>query len=376
MKILVAPNSFKECATSDEISAIISCGLRNNPDLEIVNKPLSDGGDGFLKVCEYIFKVETITYSIKSSYRNNINNYNVLYNSSKKSIYIESAELFGLKVISQSERSPLKLSSEILGNLLLNIVEDVNSKKLMVDEVWIGIGGTATIDFGIGACSQLGVSFFDADGNRKTPVPENFNQISKIENTGVRLPFKLKCVVDVETELIGEPGAIEIYGKQKGASESDLILIKKGIQNILNILTTDKRNLLPQKINGAGGGLAAGLNIFFGAEIISAEDFIKKSILQDINLKELDAVITGEGRFDFQSFEGKGAGVILKMFGERNIPIFMINGSTNLQSNIKLAENIIVINLIDLFESQAESIKNYGAGITKATEIVLKRLRN
>ncbi len=376
MKILVAPNSFKECATSDEISAIISCGLRNNPDLEIVNKPLSDGGDGFLKVCEYINKVETITYSIKSSYRNNINNYNVFYNSSKKSIYIESAELFGLKVIPQSERSPLKLSSEILGNLLLNIVEDINSKTLMADEVWIGIGGTATIDFGIGACSQLGVSFFDADGNRMTPVPENFNQISKIENTGVRLPFKLKCVVDVETELIGEPGAIEIYGKQKGASEFDLILIKKGIQNILNILTTDKRNLLPQKINGAGGGLAAGLNIFFGAEIISAEDFIKKSILQDINLKELDAVITGEGRFDFQSFEGKGAGVILKMFGERNIPIFMINGSTNLQSNIKLAENIIVINLIDLFESRAESIKNYGAGITKATEIVLKRLRN
>lgn len=376
MKILVAPNSFKECAASDEISSIISRVLRKNPDLEIVNKPLSDGGDGFLKICERIHKVEALTYLIQNSYGNRLNEYCVLFNRAERAVYIESAELFGLKVIPNPDRSPLKLNSEILGNLLLNIIEDVNSKRLKVDEVWIGIGGTATIDFGIGACSQLGVSFFDADGNRIIPVPNNFNQISKIENNGIRLPFKLKCVVDVESELIGEPGAIEIYGEQKSASESDLNLIKNGIQNILDILSIDKRNLLPKKINGAGGGLAAGLNIFFGAELISAEDFIKTNILKDLTLKEIDAVITGEGSFDFQSFEGKGAGVILNIFGERNIPIFMINGSTNIPSSIKLPENIFIINLIDMFESEAESIENYSAGITKATEIVMKRLCN
>ena len=89
---------------------------------------------------------------------------------------------------------------------------------------------------------------------------------------------------------------------------------------------------------------------------------------------ELDAVITGEGSFDFQSFEGKGSGIILKIFAEKNIPIFLINGITTIPQNIKLPENVFIINLIDLFNSKEESIKNYSAGITKATQIILNHL--
>ena len=131
---------------------------------------------------------------------------------------------------------------------------------------------------------------------------------------------------------------------------------------------------MPQNINGAGGGLASGLNIFLDAEIIRAEDFIKNDILRDINLNDLDAVITGEGSFDSQSFEGKGSGIILKIFAEKNIPIFLINGSTNIPPNIILPENVFIINLTDLFHSKDESIKNYSAGIRKASQIILNHL--
>jgi glycerate kinase len=180
--------------------------------------------------------------------------------------------------------------------------------------------------------------------------------------------------VDVDTDLIAEPGAIEIYGKQKGASDDDLKIIKSGIKNIINLISADNKLIVPQKLNGAGGGLAAGLNIFLGAEIIPAEDFIKNDILKDIILNEIDAVITGEGSFDYQSFEGKGARIILKLFAEKNIPIILINGSTNLPPKIKLPENVFTINLIDLFESKEESIKNYQAGIAQATQIAVNYL--
>lgn len=373
MKILVAPNSYKECASSVGISKIICEELGKYPGLEIFNKPLSDGGDGFIRVCELLYEVKTLTYLIQNSYQDNLSNYKLLYSKIRRSIYIESAELFGLKVIPESERSPLFLTSEVLGKILGMISRDIKLNRLVVDEVWIGVGGIATIDFGIGACSQLGIKFLDKTRKKLNPVPNNFGQINKIENFPVKLPFKLKCVVDVNSELIGTPGAIEIYGKQKGASETDLVLIKKGIQNILNIISNNN-NTLPKKINGAGGGLAAGLNIFFGAELITAEEFIKTKILQELNFNEIDAVITGEGRFDFQSFEGKGSGVILKMFRDKNIPIFLLNGSTEITPEIQIPENVFVINLIDQFESKEESIKNYEAGLINASGIVIKHL--
>ena len=176
--------------------------------------------------------------------------------------------------------------------------------------------------------------------------------------------------------MIGEPGAIEIYGHQKGATEDDLKIIKSGIKNLLSLITAEEKLSLPKKLNGAGGGLAAGLNIFLGAEIIPAEKFIKSDLLKDINLEEIDVVITGEGSFDFQSFEGKGSGVILKLFKDKSIPVFLINGSTILQNKFVFPKNIRIINTIDFFKSKTQSIQNFRSGIEKATEIVLNELNN
>lgn len=372
--ILIAPNSYKECADSIEIADLINKTLSKNNSIKTIVKPLSDGGDGFLKVIQSIYSVTPIVYDIYDNNNDLSKEIIVLFDKINMRAYIESAALFGLSVVEKINRKPLKLNSEILGNVLLNLAADVKLKKIEIDQVIIGIGGTATIDFGIGALSKLGLKFYDVLENPVEPYPLYFITINKFENTIEQFPFSIKCIIDVDTELIGEPGAIEIYGKQKGASESELKIIKSGIKNILEIISADNKLKTQQKLNGAGGGLATGLNIFLNAQVIRAEDFIKNEILKDLNLNELDAVITGEGSFDFQSFEGKGAGIILKIFAEKNIPIFLINGITTLPQNIKLPENVFIINLIDLFNSKDESIKNYRAGITKATQIILNNL--
>lgn len=374
MNILIAPNSFKECADSVEISKILSKSLSTRSDFQIFQKPISDGGDGFLNVIQSYSNVKKIVYNLYDKNNNAVKDFYVLYDENDKSVFIESAKLFGLKVIPPKKRKPLKINTEILGDILLNLANDVKANEYQIENVWIGIGGTATIDIGIGALSKLGLSFFDLNNNLIEPIPENFKNVYRIENKIIQFPFLVKCIVDVNTDLIGNPGAIEIYGRQKDASEDDLKIIKSGIENILKIISADKKNILPKKLNGAGGGLAAGLNIFLDAEIIRAEDFITNILLKDLNLNEIDAVVTGEGSFDYQSFEGKGAGIILKLFLQKNIPIFLINGSTNLSSTIKLPNKVQIINVVDFFDSKESSIKNYCAGLDKAAEIVLNYL--
>lgn len=374
MKILIAPNSFKECADSVEIAGLINKSLSDSNSIKTIVKPLSDGGDGFLKVIQSIYSVTPIVYKVYDNNNDLTKDIFVLIDKITKRAYIESAALFGVNVVPKVNRKPLKLNSEILGDVLLNLVKDVKSNKYEIDNVIIGIGGTATIDFALGALSKLGLKFYDLLEDPVELHPLYFITINKFENRIKELPFLVRCIIDVDTELIADPGAIEIYGKQKSASESDLKIIKSGIKNILEIISADNKLKVPKKLNGAGGGLASGLNVFLEAEIIRAEDFIKDDILKNINLNEIDAVITGEGSFDFQSFEGKGSGIILKIFSEKNIPIFLINGLTTLPTNIQLPENVSIINLIDLFNSKEESIKNFRAGIVKATQIILNNL--
>ena len=373
MNILVAPNSFKECADSVEISEIINKKLSENHFNKTILKPLSDGGDGFLSVIKNIFNVTETNIVIEDEYHRT-KTYKILIDGKNETAYLESASVIGLKCIEAKNRKPLLLNTELIGKIISQIAIGVKHSELKIKNLVIGIGGTATIDFGIGACSQLGLSLFDENKNQLTPTPQNFSTASSIKFIKPDLPFHIKCIVDVDTDLIGEPGAIEIYGKQKGASEDDLKIIKSGIKNIINLISADNKLNVPQKLNGAGGGLAAGLNIFFNTEIIRAADFIKNDILQGINLDEIDTVITGEGSFDNQSFEGKGAGIILKLFAERKIPIILINGSTDLTPNIKLPENMFTINLIDLFITKEESIKNYQTGIAQATQIAVNYL--
>lgn len=373
MKILVAPNSYKECADSFEISKIICESLSEINSLKVISRPLSDGGDGFLSVIKNIYDVNETKIVVSDEF-NQKKIYKILIDNKTDTAYLESAAVIGLKCIEEKNRKPLLLNSALIGKIIKKLTMEVNNSKIKIKNLIIGIGGTATIDFGIGACTQLGLSLMDSMQNQITPFPKYFNLVSSIQFVKPDFPFNLKCIVDVNTELIGEPGAIEIYGKQKGAAEIDLKIIKGGIKNILDIVTANKNFTIPQKLNGAGGGLASGLNIFLNAEIIYAEDFITKDLLYDLIINEIDAVITGEGNFDYQSFEGKGAGIILKMFAEKNIPIFLINGSTNLMEGIHLPENVSLINLIDFFDSKEESIKKYKAGIAKAVQIVLNHL--
>ena len=131
-RILISPNSFKECASAVTIAKLIGNNLSALKDTELITKPISDGGDGFLEVCRFYFDGEIIKYSISRAYDDSTFDCPILYCKNLNEIYIESAEVFGLKVIPDLYRNPLRLSSKGLGELLKKIEYDVRLGKLNI----------------------------------------------------------------------------------------------------------------------------------------------------------------------------------------------------------------------------------------------------
>ncbi|MEE9450366.1 MAG: glycerate kinase, partial [Ignavibacteriaceae bacterium] len=280
--------------------------------------------------------------------------------------YIESADVLGLKVVPAEFRNPLKLSSKGLGELFLKIENDVSSGKISVDKIIVGIGGTATIDMGIGACSALGLKLYDENNKELLPVPKNFNKVEDIEWNNKTFPFQIDLIIDVDNPLLGKTGAATVFGHQKGASESDTIILENGFNNIVNLLQNNNIVSSSNPLFGSGGGIPSLLYILLNAKIRRARDFI----LNDLyirNLKgEVDIVITGEGAFDNQSLMGKGAGIILQEFEKYSSKIFLLCGIIRDEVKQKLPDNILPIEISNFFQNNNESILNIESGIRLA----------
>jgi glycerate kinase len=367
MKIVIAPNSFKESLSSVQIAKIFSEEFEKLKCEKII-LPLSDGGDGFIDVIDFIESGECRSYSFQNEFAGLISENRILINDSSKELFIESADIIGLHKLPVNLRKPMHLNSYALGNLIKEILQAKNKFQLAeFSKVIIGVGGTATIDFGLGAAEALGVIFIDKYGKRVKPVPENFLQIDDfiLPDFSDKLfkQIQIKCVVDVETPLLGFNSAIDLYGPQKGASSNELQKIKEGIEHIAEIML--RKNLVNDiaELNGAGGGLASGLKIFFNAEIVPSNKFITENLFSRFDLSEIDYLITGEGKFDVQSFEGKATGNLIKNFSDKVKKIFLVCGK--IEENVKslLQENVIYFQLLDYYRNENEAIEKANEGL-------------
>lgn len=369
--ILLAPNSFKESADSVTISNFISNQLRSLDNFSVIERPISDGGDGFLTVCEKLYSGIRITYSVKNVYNDQTSPVDVIYVKSDNTLYIESAEVIGLKKVPLNFRYPMQLNTAPLGQLLKKIVQDVRDNILRIDRVVIGVGGTSTIDFGLGVASMFGLKLYNNKGLELDVKPVNFKKVDSIHFERQFLPFKIDIIADVETALFGENNAVKLYSGQKGANSDDIKELIKGFSNVYNIIKNKGITEIPKLFYGAGGGLAAGMQMFFNAEIITSKEFINNQILKNLKLNEINYVITGEGAFDRQSLENKGAYTVIRNFWEVIIPVFLICGKFDEKVLPDLPDNVNVIELSKYFKSVDESIRNYETGLKKAvTEII------
>ena len=373
-KILIAPNSFKECADSVTIAELITQYLSGLKKKELITKPISDGGDGFLKVCEFYFGGEIINYKISAPYGESKIECPILYCESRKEVYIESAEVLGLKIVPLFYRNPLKLSSKGLGELIWQIEKDVRNKNLTVNKVYFGIGGTATMDMGMGMMSELGLNLLDLDYREIDVIPQNFSLTKRIRYKPFNLSFDLIPIVDVSNSLLGAKGGIRIYGKQKGASEENILIIEKSFNHLINLFENNNLEISTNKLSGAGGGIPAAFQIFYKTSLTYSSEFIKYHLGIDRYIDSIDYLVTGEGAYDDQTDSGKGVSVLIDLFRSDVKLIFLICGSIGNSVLKNLPKYIFPIELRKYFPNQYDSIKNYKEGLKKASSQIMKEL--
>ena len=323
-KIVVAIDSYKGTMSSKEAADIFEkvC-LDNYPDVIVKKVVLGDGGENTLEVFSNNFPYGTYHY---------LNVCGPIFNKVKARYYtygdtavIELAEAAGITLL--TEKNAKTTTTYGVGELILNAYHN-GFKKF-----YVTLGGSATNDGGCGLLSALGIKFINKDNKEFVPVGENISDIVDIDDSGLLVKdAHFTILSDVKNPMFGEKGAAYVFGKQKGATPEDIELLDSNLK-YLNELIIKHTGKHVENIEGSGaaGATAAGMLAFLNAEIVSGIDTILAIIDFQSTIIDSDYVITGEGRLDVQSFDGKLISGVLKVTKKVGVPTICVCGSSRIE---------------------------------------------
>jgi glycerate kinase len=339
--ILIAPNAFKNSLSAAVAARYIKEGLTLSK-LQCTCEcfPIGDGGDGTgdliikqLKGKQIITKThDPLGRIIKSSFG--------LINDNQTAI-IEMANASGIKLLESNELDPLHSSSYGTGELIKQALDQ------SVKEIIIALGGSATVDAGIGILKALGIRFLNKEGLELTGISESIADITTIDMQGLDqriLNCNLTVLCDVDNTLLGEYGSATVFGPQKGASPEDVKILEASLSKFRDIVFQQlKIDLATIPYGGAAGGTAAGLHAFLNAKLVNgAEHFLK---LMDFSeaLERSDLVITGEGSIDIQTIMGKGPFCVAYKAKDKGIPVIALAGQIPVKASTELKKYFNVL---------------------------------
>ena len=322
MKVLVAVNEFKGSLSSAEIGKIISNTLNNNyKNIITYTQVVADGGDGFLTLFKGFTnnKFRTVNAALQEC------DVNYLLNEERKEAVIEVAEVIGIKQLKDEQKDPFKTTTTGLGKLIVFLLEKG------IEHFIIGLGGSATNDCGIGMLSELGIKFIDKKGNL---CKCGINDLRKIDDIDIKninsklTKARFSIISDVSNPLIGKNGATYIFSKQKGLDENKFAEVDKYVENFSNKvnLATGKNNTFIEG-SGAAGGLGYAFMSFCNATIESGSEFMINYLELEKIIRDVDVVITGEGKLDKQSYMGKAPIEIARIAKRFNKKVIFLAGS-------------------------------------------------
>ena len=327
MKIVIAPDSFKETLSAFEVASAIESSFQNVfPEAEIIKIPIADGGEGTVEAMVRATD-GSFEFSEVEGPMGNITSakWGMLGNS--KTAVIEIAEACGLHLLQANKRNPMTASSFGVGQLVVAAL-DKGAKKII-----IGLGGSATNDGGYGFLRAIGVQFLDSEGNELNGHFEtlsllsdiNFNHIdTRIKNTSI----EIAC--DVDNPLLGEKGASKVFAAQKGASNKMIEELESIMTNYYEIISSQLGSQLNDRPGfGAAGGPGFGISAFINSELKSGINIVLEALNFNQYLLDADLVITGEGRIDSQSERGKAPIGVIKYANQLNCKVIVIAGSVD-----------------------------------------------
>ncbi|WP_188369349.1 glycerate kinase [Muriicola marianensis] len=331
MRFVLIPDKFKGSLSAEEVINSLSTGIRGvYPDAEIASVIASDGGDGFLKAVARAIPVEEISVAsvdplgraLQSQY---------LWAKKEQTAYIELAECSGLVLLDPTERDPTRTSTLGTGLQIRHALE--NGAK----RIYVGLGGSATNDGGLGIAHGLGFRFKDDSDAVLDPTGGNLGKIRSVEMGGVIEALQQAEVIainDVQNPLLGPQGAAAVYASQKGSSLEQIGFLEAGLKNLDQVvLESFGKSAADLPGAGAAGGAAFGLHTFLNARFVKGVEFMLQLTQAEALFegRKTDLLITGEGAIDVQTLHGKliqGVSGLGKKYG---VPVMAVCGKLDME---------------------------------------------
>jgi glycerate kinase len=370
MHFLIAPNAFKNALDATSAAKAIERGIkRSYPEARCTLIPVGDGGDGtgeLIVAAKHgkILKAETIDprgRKIMSSYG--------LIDGGKTAV-IEMAKASGLDLITTEERDPLTATSYGTGVMILHALDEG------VNKIIIGMGGSATVDGGIGILQALGIRFIKKDGKEVINAGElsQVEYINPVDLDPRVLRTEIIVLCDVQNSLLGDQGAAAVFGPQKGATPEAVKLLEKGLTKLNEVVkSATKKDMAAIPGSGTAGGAAAGLYAMIEAKLVNGIDYVLEINNFNDALKKADRVITGEGSLDDQTLQGKAPFGVAKRAKEHRVKVIGVAGKIDDPSS-KLSEyfdELICINIEH--EPLAVMLKNTAFNLERVGTEIGKR---
>ncbi|SIP94647.1 glycerate kinase family protein [Maribacter ulvicola] len=333
MKLLLIPNKFKGSLTSDEFSnAFISGVEKSGVSFSYSCIKLSDVGDNFLNVVAYYKPCISMQVISTNPLGKRIQSY-YLYSQQNNAAYIELANASGKQLLMKEDRNPMLTTTYGTGIQIKDAIEKG------IEHIYMGLGGSATVDGGIGIANALGYVFLNEEREELDAIGASLQLIDSIDDAAVSSNVRqvnFYAVNDISNPLFGENGTSYLYAGEKGASDVIIEDLDRGLINLDKIVSKQysvQNGKLPGA--GAGGGTGFGLKSFFNADMLSGEDFILElSRVKDVlALGDVDYIITGECKIDGQSLCGKLLQGIISLGKKYNTPVIVICGKSEISKD-------------------------------------------
>ncbi len=326
MKIIVAMDSFKSCIKAGPACEIVKKALQSiNPAFEIITIPMADGGEGTAEAMMSACNGKWLEVQTMGPLPNMQVKAGFAFFPETNVALIEMAKASGLELLSPEQINPLKTTTFGTGQLIQAAIY-YGAKKIL-----LAVGGSATVDGGVGAAQALGWKFADSNGNSIGFGSGQLKYIDKIiRPDNLNLP-EIEVLCDVDNPLCGNSGAARVFGPQKGATIEMVEQLESGLNHLADVIEEQlgmQIHLIPG--TGAAGGLSAGALVFMDAKLVSGIETIMRESGLTERTKNAEWIITGEGRFDSQSLQGKVISGLTKVAIRNRVKVGVIAGRVEL----------------------------------------------
>lgn len=319
MRYLIAPDKFKGTMSAQEVAETIASGIREfDPGAELDLLPIADGGEGTAALLaaqlgadrQTIETIDPLGRPIRAEYF--VNGDEAMFDMSAAS---------GLWRVRPTERSPLRSSTYGSGVIIRYLIENG------FERIFVGLGGSATVDVGLGMGAALGYRFYGPDDHLIEPLPVVFSRIQRVEAPSIPRMPEVIALADVETILTGPHGATYIFGPQKGLTPDEVARLDHEIARLVANLDRDLGTKLADTPGaGAAGGFGYGILTFLKGQVVSGFNVVAEKVGLRARIAAADIVITGEGKLDFQSLQGKGPYGVASLASLVGKPVWALAG--------------------------------------------------